>query len=704
MKFSIVTNAFNQGQFLRRCIESIIRQSYNDIEYIIIDPGSTDETPAILEEYEALDDPRITIVREKDNGPADGLNKGFAQATGDWFAYLNADDFLLEGALEEAASAIERNPQADCIYGDGYMTDAAGKPTRRVLSTSFSARSFVRGRSLVLQQSTFWKAESFRSVGGFNVENRTSWDAELLLDMSLAGMQLVHVPRFWSAFVIHSESITGSQRHAALSKQNHQRMFRKVTGRDRTENDLKRRRLYQKLDMFLKPVTTYTKISDRLRPGRLPNLPDWGGVNGAQIPSGENTPVKATIVARAPEDASYFFGFHDVTPWSPDDSQVLLHRVDHEIRRMPKADDVAKIMLWNPKTGLMDVVGETTCWNFQQGSRLMWVPGKERTFVYNKRVNDAPGCEVVDLKAGTRRTMPHAIGAISPDGSYAMAPNFGRLGTLWKAYGYVGFESADDDIAQPDSDGLWRIDMDTGERQLLFSMKELVSASGNTVSSQTRVFVTHVSFNREGTRMVFMMRFFSKDYALYTLIYSARPDGSELKMLAQEKISHFDWVDEDSIVVWMRKGSKGLAAARKSGLLASPFVRPLVNAARRFKGRLKGMVLNESYFIMSTATGERQPFMAGILLRDGHPMVSEDRRSMIVDEYPFMDTGQTPLMLVDLGKRERIDLLNFQHDVGSKDSDLKCDLHPRWNRRGNQVGVDASEAGRRRFAIVELSE
>lgn len=275
MKFSIVTNAYNQGKFLRRCMESVLRQAHQDIQYIVVDPGSTDETPEVLAEYEARKDPRLVIQREKDDGPADGLNKGFAQATGDWFAYMNADDFFLEGALENAAAAIAADPEADCIFGDGYLTDADARPTRRVISTDFDAKSFVRGRAVVLQQSTFWKAESFRQVGGFNVDNRTSWDAEILVDMSLAEMKLKHVPGLWSAFVIHPESITGSQRHASLSRLNHERMFKKVFGRERTASDLKINRLYKRLDLLLKPQVSVPKIVDKLNPKGLPQLPTW---------------------------------------------------------------------------------------------------------------------------------------------------------------------------------------------------------------------------------------------------------------------------------------------------------------------------------------------------------------------------------------------------------------------------------------------
>lgn len=410
-----------------------------------------------------------------------------------------------------------------------------------------------------------------------------------------------------------------------------------------------------------------------------------------------------SIFARAPGPQSCFFGFHDLCPWSPDNTHVLLLRVDPEIRHMPRPNDKAEVILWNPENNTVEVVGETTTWNFQQGARAMWLPGEGRRLLFNRKVDDRPGSEIFDLDRGERRVLPHAVGSVAPNGEYAFAPNFARLGVLWQAYGYSGFLRAADLHPCPDDDGLWRIEMASGARNLVFSMKTLAAVPGASVPEGAKLFVTHVSFNREGSCIVFMMRFFSRDGALYSLIFSARPDGSELRLLAQEKISHFDWIDEDNIVLWMRKSPAGLAAARKSGLLASPLFRPLVQLARRFRGRLKGKLLNERYFIVSTATGAKQPFMANVLLQDGHPMISPDRHWMIVDEYPDRD-GTTPLMLVDMKSRSRVDLCTFQHDVGSADTDLKCDLHPRWNRTGTQVGVDATDDGRRCFTIIDLSE
>ena len=272
MKLSIVTNAFNQGRFLRRCMASVLEHKDVDLEYIIVDPGSTDQTAEILTDYEEMGDSRLKILRGRDDGPADGLNKGFASASGDWFIYLNADDFFLPHALNRGVAAISDHPGADCVYGDGYITDIYGNPKRRVLSTPFTAHRFVWGRALVLQQSTFYKAESFRKIGGFNVENKTSWDAEILISMSLAGMNLVHVSEFWSAFVIHSDSITGSQRHAEESKRNHDRMFQMVTGHKKTKHDFRRIKKLQMCDRILNPARTIRTIQDRLELVPLPNI------------------------------------------------------------------------------------------------------------------------------------------------------------------------------------------------------------------------------------------------------------------------------------------------------------------------------------------------------------------------------------------------------------------------------------------------
>src|SRR6056297_1925233 len=99
MKFSIVTISYNQVEFLSQCIDSVFSQDVEDLEYIIVDPGSTDGSRELIEAYSD----RIVKVFEKDKGPADGLNKGFDVATGDVYGFINSDDYLLPGALRSVS-------------------------------------------------------------------------------------------------------------------------------------------------------------------------------------------------------------------------------------------------------------------------------------------------------------------------------------------------------------------------------------------------------------------------------------------------------------------------------------------------------------------------------------------------------------------------------------------------------------------------
>jgi glycosyltransferase involved in cell wall biosynthesis len=265
MKISIVTNAYNQGQFLAEAMESVLSQDWPDIEYFVVDPGSTDNTPEVIEAFKKKCPGRFIHITERDNGPADGLNRAFARASGELFSYLNADDIYLKGCFRAAANAATRYPKAGAIYADGYVADAKGVISRHVVSSApFSPRRFVYGGCLILQQSTFYRAEAFRAVNGFNAENKMSWDAEILLDMALKNMQLVHVSGDWSIFRIYGESLTGSQRNVTLARLNQERMFRIVTGRSKTNLDRYAAKFFRVWSLLAQPRAFAAHIRNRL--------------------------------------------------------------------------------------------------------------------------------------------------------------------------------------------------------------------------------------------------------------------------------------------------------------------------------------------------------------------------------------------------------------------------------------------------------
>lgn len=210
MKFSIVTISFNQAEFLERTIRSVLDQQRDgfEIEYIVVDPGSTDGSRDIIERYR---DRISKIIYEKDKGPGDGLNKGFAQATGDIYYYLNSDDTLEPGALVEVARFLQSHPEIDVVIGHAWLTDRHDNRLRRLWSEPFRRLPVAYGYSIQIQPATFFRAAAFIKAGGFNNDNRTNWDGELLVDMFVTGSRFTIINAFLGTYRIYDGTFTSGK-------------------------------------------------------------------------------------------------------------------------------------------------------------------------------------------------------------------------------------------------------------------------------------------------------------------------------------------------------------------------------------------------------------------------------------------------------------------------------------------------------------
>lgn len=230
---TVVTLSFNQGEFLEQAMLSVLQQDY-PTEYIVVDPGSTDGSRELIDRYRG----RLSrVLLEPDDGPADGLNKAFGAATGDVLACLNADDALLPGAISGAVIMLERYANAAAVYGDGYVIDEHGSTIRRFGSTSFTLRRFAYRAAHVMHQATFVRRAPFFAVGGYNVQNRTCWDAELIVDLALAGHEIAHAEMLWGAFRLHPDSISGSGGRDDEYQRDRARLFAKIMGRPPAQRD-----------------------------------------------------------------------------------------------------------------------------------------------------------------------------------------------------------------------------------------------------------------------------------------------------------------------------------------------------------------------------------------------------------------------------------------------------------------------------------
>ena len=208
MKFSIVTISYNQNRFLQETIDSIQVSPPHDLQYVIVDPGSSDGSRQTIEANRGR---FHRVILEKDQGPADGLNKGFAACDGDIYAYVNSDDTLLPGALDSVASHFQHRPETDVLFGAVRMVDIDGKPVLRGRTPDpFNLRRFADGLCFVWNPSTFIRREAFLKVGGFRVENNVHWDGELVIDLALTGAKMAYTNHVFGTYRLHQESMTVS--------------------------------------------------------------------------------------------------------------------------------------------------------------------------------------------------------------------------------------------------------------------------------------------------------------------------------------------------------------------------------------------------------------------------------------------------------------------------------------------------------------
>lgn len=260
-RISIVTISFNQARFLEAAIGSVLDQGYPDLDYIVVDPGSTDGSRDIIARHAD----RLTAILEPDAGPADGLNRGFARATGEIYGYLNADDRLLPGALAAVARHFAR-PDIDVICGNGVMIDGEGRLLRPIATSRFSLVAYGHGAMTFVQQANFFRSSVFAGVDGFNAANRTCWDAELLIDMALSGARVVNVPDRLGAFRLYGETITGSGRLAAQMKIDAARLSAKALGRSPRALDGGRRAAHRLWRLATHPAGAVAGLRARFGP------------------------------------------------------------------------------------------------------------------------------------------------------------------------------------------------------------------------------------------------------------------------------------------------------------------------------------------------------------------------------------------------------------------------------------------------------
>ena len=353
----------------------------------------------------------------------------------------------------------------------------------------------------------------------------------------------------------------------------------------------------------------------------------------------------------------FFYGFHTTCPWSADNSLLLTHKVRGNPLRLPHVGEIVEVGYFSgERYSEFHSLAETSAWNWQQGSMLQWVGGNEN-IIFNDCNTRKLCSRIMDVSGKLVSVLDYPIAAVSPDGKTAVSYSYTRLGVGMPGYGY-SVDSATHAMAYaPDDDGLFIVDIDTGNAEMLFSLSEIVNKEPRAAFSVGYHVFSHCMFSPSGSRILFFHRWRLPGGAVKTRMISCDVDGKDVHIFSTgEMVSHICWQDESHILVY---------AERDTGEVG--------------------------YYIFRDKSAEVFEVGKSYFRSDGHPQVALNKFRFVTDTYPDRNRMQR-LFIYDLELDAGRELLRLRIPFKYRNK-VRCDFHPRWDRSGRVISFDSAHTG-----------
>lgn len=369
----------------------------------------------------------------------------------------------------------------------------------------------------------------------------------------------------------------------------------------------------------------------------------------------------------------HWFGYYDKFQFDPTNRFVLSNEVDFE-GRSPTPDDIIRV-------GVIDLqdkdrwteLGKTRAWNWQQGCMLQWVPGTASTVMWNDREDGRFVCRMVDIRAGTRRTIPHALYNLSPDGRWGIAPDFPRLNDCRPGYGYAGIPDPNRDVLAPHDSGIWKIDLHSGEATLVFTLADaarLPYPAG--FSANAKHWFNHLLFSPDAARFIFLHRWRGDGQAGFnTRLFTMAANGTDPYILDPlGKTSHFIWRDPTHVAAWAFHPSRG-----------------------------------ERFYVFEDKTDRVEAIGPNVMIVNGHNtyVPGTNDKWILNDTYPDSGSRLQHPYVYHVPTGRRIPLGHFPSPQAYQ-GEWRCDTHPRASRDGRLVCIDSAHTGGRQLYLIEISD
>ena len=378
----------------------------------------------------------------------------------------------------------------------------------------------------------------------------------------------------------------------------------------------------------------------------------------------------------------HWFAYYDKIQCDPTNRYVLGMRSDFE-HRSPRPADTIEI-------GMVDLhdnckwirLGTSQAWGWQQGCQLQFIPGSTDEVLWNDKADDTFICRIMNIKTGKQRTIPWPIYALSPDGKWAITTDYRRVNDMRPGYGYAGIPDPNVNVLAPDNSGIWKIDLQTGESQLLISIAQAVQIPNPYAIDfdEAKHWFNHLLVSPDGKRFIFLHRWRYPDAernapyggmeSFGTRMFTAASDGTDLRIIdPYNYTSHFIWRDPSHILAWTRIPGRG-----------------------------------DGFFLFEDSQTENIVQVGKeVMTVNGHCTYLPGNEWILNDTYPSSTTQLQSIYLFHEPTNTRIPLADMYSPADYK-GEWRCDTHPRSTADGNFIIIDAPNWDGRQMYILDIRD
>ena len=386
---------------------------------------------------------------------------------------------------------------------------------------------------------------------------------------------------------------------------------------------------------------------------------------------------EGNIVRVSPDDPKheYFFGYYDKSPWDRTDRYMLCMRANDTWSNVsPK--EKADILIIDTERSENDPkrirkVAETRAWNVQQSCMLQWLgPDFSSKILYNDFRNGSYCAVILTLETMEEVVIPSAVYTVANDGKTALTLDFSRLYNLRPGYGYYNVPEKTKGIGLPDSTAIWSVNLETGEVTALLKYTDFANFKPRPEMQETGTIhkVNHLMLSPNGKRFMVLYRWFV-GHRKYTRLITCNIDGTDMYILSDDDmVSHCCWKNNSFILAFENK--------KKSGT---------------------------GYYLMKDRTQEYIHCWPQ-LANDGHPSYSPDGRLIVTDSYPNRARVASINVMAGDEKNKANTTVARVFSTFKYDNDTRCDLHPRWNHKGDKICFDSVFEGHRGMYVVLINQ